>query len=525
MAVIDRDERQSVNSASGLGSTLAAEYIRMSTDYQRYSRGNQAKVIREYAEARGIEVVRTYYDAGKSGLTYEGRDALKLLLADVLRGGTGFTLILVYDISRWGRFQDADEAAHYEFLCRQAGVGIEYCAEPFANDGSPLSSMVKSMKRAMAGEYSRELSVKSYAGLANLAKRGYRLGGAAGYGLRRAIINDSGNVIRVLKFGEQKSAHSDRLTLVPGPAAEVRMVKQIFHMFVERRFSEKRIITYLNNRGILNERGQPWLSGSLKGLLINEAYIGNAVWNKSRSKLKSRAVPNPENEWIRIEGAYQPIIKKATFQAAQDRIDARPRRLSSEEMISRLKRLYEREGHLTADLVQAAKDMPDPATYVKRFGTIYRAYALAGFTPKKIAYFREARRQLRHRCAWLFREIVDGFERAGAEVERNIETDTLTINGEFAVAIVLARCGKVWNGVQTWRVPAPLGPTPDILLIVRLAWAQETPVDYYAVPHDGLSALPYRLTIRSAYPVECYRLPSLQPLFDLGATADIGLAR
>ncbi|HEY1722220.1 MAG TPA: recombinase family protein [Magnetospirillaceae bacterium] len=525
MSIANREQRL-LETALGKGPTLAAEYIRMSTDNQRYSRGNQAKAIGEYAEAHGIQVVRTYCDAGKSGLTYEGRDALKLLLSDVLKGGTDFSLILVYDVSRWGRFQDVDEAAHYEFLCRQAGVRIEYCAEPFDNDGSPLSSMQKNLKRAMAGEYSRELSVKCHAGLMNLARRGYRLGGPASYGLRRAIIDRSGKAARVLEFGEHKSAHSDRLTLIPGPEAEVRVVKQIFHMFVKRRFSEKKIIDTLNRRGILNERGKPWiLGGSLGGLLTNEAYIGNAVWNKTRSKLKSKVVPNPESEWIRIEGAYQPIIERAIFEAAQARINARPKWLSSEEMLRRLKLVYEAEGHLTVDIMRAAKDVPDPATYASRFGSIYRAYALVGFTPKKIAYFREARRQLRGRCAWLFREILDGFERAGAHVDRDVETDTLTINHEFTLAVVLARCGKLWNGVPTWRVPAPLGPTPDILLVVRLIWADEAPLDYYAVPRDKLGILPYRLTVRSAFPIECYRLQSLQPLFDMGATTDIGLGR
>ena len=526
MSDSNRNSYQLVAPDSGKGPVLAAEYIRMSTDNQRYSRGNQAKVIREYAEARNIHVVRTYYDAGKSGLTYEGREALKLLLADVLKGGAVFSLVLVYDVSRWGRFQDVDEAAHYEFLCRQAGVGIEYCAEPFANDGSPLSSMQKNLKRAMAGEYSRELSVKSYAGLANLAKRGYRLGGPAGYGLRRAIVDASGKVNRVLEFGEHKSAHSDRLTLVPGPAAEVRVVEQIFHMFVKRKFTEARIVATLNRRGVLNERGQPWiLGGSLGGVLTNEAYIGNAVWNKTRSKLKSKVVRNPESEWIRIEGAYQPIIDKATFEAARARINARPKWLTTEEMLARLRRLYESEGHLTVDIMRASRDLPDPATYSNRFGSIYRAYSLVGFTPNKIAYHREARRQLRGRCSWLFREIVAGFESAGAVVDRDVEADTLTINHEFTVAVALARCGRVWNGVQTWRVPSPVGPAPDILLIVRLIWAGETPLDYYAVPRDKISFLPYRLAVRSAYPIECYRLQSLQPLFDLGATADIGLGR
>lgn len=67
-------------------------------------------------------------------------------------------------MSRWGRFQDADESAYYEYICKRAGIRIEYCAEQFENDGSPVSTIVKGVKRAMAGEYSRELSAKVFAG-------------------------------------------------------------------------------------------------------------------------------------------------------------------------------------------------------------------------------------------------------------------------------------------------------------------------------------------------------------------------
>ena len=68
----------------------AAEYVRMSTDHQKYSTENQSDAIRQYAEARGIEIVRTYADAGKSGLKIEGRDALRQLIEDV--GLTGAKL-------------------------------------------------------------------------------------------------------------------------------------------------------------------------------------------------------------------------------------------------------------------------------------------------------------------------------------------------------------------------------------------------------------------------------------------------
>src|SRR3546814_11500702 len=98
-----------------------------------------------------------------------------------------FEAILVYDVSRWGRFQDPDEAAHYELRCKRAGIAVHYVAEQFENDGTIGSSIIKTVKRAMAGEYSRELSVKVFKGQCRLITLGYRQGGAAGFGLRRKI--------------------------------------------------------------------------------------------------------------------------------------------------------------------------------------------------------------------------------------------------------------------------------------------------------------------------------------------------
>ena len=93
-------------------------------------------------------------------------------------------------MSRWGRFQDADESAYYEFICKEAGIAVHYCAEQFENDGSLSATIIKSMKRAMAGEYSRELSVKVFAGQCRLIGLGFRQGGMAGYGLRRQLIDE-----------------------------------------------------------------------------------------------------------------------------------------------------------------------------------------------------------------------------------------------------------------------------------------------------------------------------------------------
>ncbi len=118
-------------------STQAAEYVRMSTEHQQYSTENQSDVIREYAQKRGMVIVRTYEDAGKSGLRIDGRDALKQLIHDVETGQAEYKAILVYDVSRWGRFQDADESAYYEYICRRAKIDVHYCAEQFEKRWQP----------------------------------------------------------------------------------------------------------------------------------------------------------------------------------------------------------------------------------------------------------------------------------------------------------------------------------------------------------------------------------------------------
>src|SRR5580658_2630677 len=94
-----------------------AQYVRMSRDGQQYSIPIQKAAIQAYAKSQGYIVVSTYADLGKSGIEIKHRHELRRLLADVMGGYAQFKAILVYDVSRWGRFQDVDEAAHYEFVC------------------------------------------------------------------------------------------------------------------------------------------------------------------------------------------------------------------------------------------------------------------------------------------------------------------------------------------------------------------------------------------------------------------------
>ncbi len=283
----------------------------MSTEHQQYSTANQEDVIREYSARRGFEIVRTYADEGRSGLSVAGREALRQLIADVQAGRPGFAAVLVYDVSRWGRFQDADESAYYEYLCRRAGIDVHYCAEQFENDGGPASTIIKSVKRAMAGEYSRELSAKVFRGQCRLA-------------------------------------------------------------------------------------GQcPTLSG--------------------------RAI-------------------------------------------------------------DAAEGMAPSSAYRCRFGSLLRAYRLAGLEPDRDYAYLEVDRELRSLYPRLVADLTDRLGAAGATVTPAAAPDLLLINGEFTARMALSRCRQTPAGSPCWLVRLDRRLAPDITVLVRMDAANRLPADYYLLP-------------------------------------------
>ncbi len=137
------------------------------------------------------------------------------MIEDVRSDRADFSHVLVFDVSRWGRFQDVDESAHYEFICKEAEIKVAYCAEQFDNDGSLISSIVKNIKRVMAAEFSRELSAKVYAGTTRLARLGFKMGGPICYGLQRLVVDEKYQPKGILKAGEREIAGNNQAGAQP----------------------------------------------------------------------------------------------------------------------------------------------------------------------------------------------------------------------------------------------------------------------------------------------------------------------
>jgi DNA invertase Pin-like site-specific DNA recombinase len=502
----------------------AVQYIRMSTEHQQYSTTNQQDVIQDYADHRGFDIIRTFADEGKSGLSISGRDALRQLIDDAQSGKVDFTAILVYDVSRWGRFQDADESAYYEYLCKRAGIQVHYCAEQFENDGGPASTIIKSVKRAMAGEYSRELSSKVFQGQCRLIELGYRQGGAAGYGLRRMLIDQNGKPKGILSRGEHKSFQTDRVILVPGPEEEQQIVRWIYRVFTEERKTESEIAEILNAKKILTDLGRPWNVGTVRQVLTNEKYIGNNVFNRQSFKLKRKRIRNSADMWVRADGVFKPIVEQKVFYVAREIIEERNRRLTDEEMIDQLKALASDHETLSAALIDSTKGMPASASYRTRFGSLIRAYQLAGFEPDRDYRYVEINRNLREMYPSLLDSVIRKLDEVGATVSQDSTTDLLLINGEYSASMVLSRCRETPAGSLRWFVRMDRQTTPDITILVRMDPENEQPSDYYLLPILDIETPRLLLCEANGAHLDTYQFDSLDYFAEIAAREKIEVA-
>ncbi|MGX9148201.1 recombinase family protein [Mesorhizobium sp. 128a] len=498
----------------------AAQYVRMSTDQQTYSIENQKEAIRDYANIMGYDIVATYQDAGRSGLNLSGRPSLQRLLADVEEGRADFETVVVYDVSRWGRFQNIDESAAHEYRCQMAGVRIEFCAEQFANDGSIGSDVLKAIKRSMAAEHSRMLSQKVFIGQARLIRMGFRQGGKVGLGLRRLLVDQQGRARGLLSSHEYKSLQTDRIILVRGPPDEIATVRWIFENFVKTRKTELEIARMLNKRGVPTDRRRLWTRDSLHSVLTNENYIGNSVWNKSSTRLKNGHVSNPPEQWVRAENVLEPVIDRKLFNRAQAILKTIYRRMTNDEMLAALKALLARRGALSASIVDAAPDCPPSTRFQSRFGSIVRAYELIGYQPPKSCRFIHVNRRLETKRQEVIEDIVAAVQKRGAYATHDRATDFVEINHEITVAIAVARCRVSGLGYPRWFTKADRQPMPDIFVLIRMDPGDLSVRDYLIAPAFEFAGK-RELHANNGARLDSYLFSTLEPLVALAERVSV----
>jgi DNA invertase Pin-like site-specific DNA recombinase len=500
----------------------AAQYVRMSTERQCYSTQNQLDAIANYARTHGMVTVRTFSDEGKSGITLDRRPGLLSLLLAVQNGLADFKAILVYDVSRWGRFQDVDESGYWEFLCKRAGVLVHYCAEPFENDGSLPSVIFKNLKRTMAAEYSRELSVKVFAGQCRLIQLGFRQGGRVGFGLRRLLVDQEGRPKGILEDGQMKSIQSDRVVTVLGPEEEQKIVREVFRLFVDEGKSQLGIAKELNARGIPSGKSRSWCYASVHDILVNPKYIGANVFNRKSLKLHQRTVHNPEELWIRKDGAFPPIVSPDLFEKAAKILKSRNHRPTDEEMLDQLRSVLGTRGRLTGALIDQSACLRKNSAFFKRFGGLRRAYEKLGYTPERNLSFLECNTALKAMHAKLLNELSSKLKANGAVIETHPKIGTLKVNGDFSLRLIVTRCLRSPEGRVRWWIPKRPSSGCDLTIVARMNDDNTRILDYFLFPANEHPRKKVLITSEISVLLDVYRFETLEHVYRISRRKRIG---
>ncbi|MEW6202639.1 MAG: recombinase family protein, partial [bacterium] len=280
-----------------------AIYVRVSTQKQAeegISIESQIETLKQEAARRGKPVYDIYNDAGVSGGAIH-RPEFQRMLKDSQQKPPPFDLILTWSISRFGR--NTMESYIATEKLRERGISIFYYKEPFS-DEDPVGNMVIQILRAVA-EFSRLEYVKDVErSKTHLAQNGFSTGGPPPFGLRRVEVTENGKC---------------HIRWEPDPET-APIARKIFEMYANG-CGFKKICRWLNDQGIPTIRGNKWQAASFSRMLRNEIYIGNIVYNKEvkRSKTHNGGAfkHKPEDNWIRCDGAVEPIVPKEVFDRVQ----------------------------------------------------------------------------------------------------------------------------------------------------------------------------------------------------------------
>jgi DNA invertase Pin-like site-specific DNA recombinase len=467
----------------------AGRYLRMSTDIQDLSIEIQDKVLTAFELAHGITTVATYEDRGRSGLEITKRSGLRKLLRDVASPRCPFTIVLVYDVARWGRFEDIDAPAYYEYHCRMNGVDVLYVNEKFDNldPTSPVTAIYKQIQRIGAADESRKLSVRCSAGHREVMHRGFQMGWIPCIGISRITVSKSG-VQRILPRGDRKPHQTDRIKWVPGPDEEVALVKRIFTTYATTDITMKGIVNMLRDEGA-TARGRPFTEQMIYALLRSEAFIGNFVWGRvDHRTLKARVADDPA--YKRSIGVIEPIVDPLVWNLAQQkRARSKPPIRAREQLLRELAEALGQKPDLTSNDL-TGYGCATVKAYMNAFGSFTEALRLAGRDIEVAHAMRHQRSVLGHRLGRRLQQDIDELlSREGVPFSHLPRQRMIVL--ENGVRIRFSLCWKLrrGRGDEQWHVVKRPFPPHDYCLLVRMN-RDESARDFVLVTADEFQGLP-----------------------------------
>ena len=318
------------------GAAGCVGYTRVSTDKQaaddKTSLADQRAAITALASRLAHRVDAWFEDDGYSGATVEKRPAFQRLLAHCAahprpaKDGR----VLVLNDSRFGRFDDPEEATHWRFALKRLGWIVRFCEGDDGEEGIGRSVM-RLVGAGQASEYRKNVIANARRGAKAATERGFWKGGSVPFGYLRQVVAPAGRERRILPHGVRKAV-DEHVKLVINDVEAV-VVRRLFEAYATGTMG-------LMGLAALARREWPrnWTTSSVYRLLANPVYAGDLM-SRGRAKL---ATP------YGMRDAHPAIIDRALFAAVQDRMATN----------SRLGRAIKGEYILSGVVMCAACGMP-----------------------------------------------------------------------------------------------------------------------------------------------------------------------
>ena len=278
-------------------------YIRVSTAMQveGYSLDAQKDRLVKFAEFQGMEIVREYCDAGKSGKSITGRPEFQQMLQDVADGRDGVSYILVFKLSRFGR-NAADVLNSLQYI-QDYGVNL-ICVEDGIDSSKDSGKLTITVLSAVAEIERENILVQTMEGRRQKAREGKWNGGQAPFGY----------------WLDSKNS-----TLIVNPE-EAEIVRLIFEKFVHTDLGADSISKYLNQHGyskkkLREQEVSHFTRSTVLKILDNPVYAGKIAYGKNATeKVKGtrdqyRRVK--QDEYLLADGLHEAIIDPETWEAAK----------------------------------------------------------------------------------------------------------------------------------------------------------------------------------------------------------------
>ncbi|EBL1889509.1 recombinase family protein, partial [Salmonella enterica] len=258
-----------------------------------------------------------------------------------------------------------------------------------------------------------------------------------------------------------------------------------------------------------------WTRAKIHQILTNEKYIGNNIYNKTSSKLKSRLVKNPKHEWVRCDKAYKPIISKKKYNKAQEIIQLRSIHLTNEDLLEKLKQKLESNGKLSGFIIDEDDTGPSSSVYRTRFGGLLRAYTLIGYKPEHDYSYLKINEALRS----FYSEIIEDFKgeilKSNCHIDEYKYAPMLYINDEFLISVLVTKCIHMKSGKLRWKVRFDNSQKADITIVIRMNSQNISPLDFYIIPKIENEYSKMCMTETNNIRLDLYRFDNLDKLLQI----------